>query len=56
MTQNAYMGSGFDDFLEEEKILAEVNALAIKRVLVWQLCIKMTALKERLEDSEGDLE
>lgn len=30
-------GSSFDSFLEEEGIREEVEAVAIKRVLVWQL-------------------
>ncbi|MFZ0393978.1 MAG: hypothetical protein WCF17_07600 [Terracidiphilus sp.] len=30
-------GSTFDSFLEEEGILEEVDAAAIKRVLAWQL-------------------
>jgi transcriptional regulator with XRE-family HTH domain len=31
------MGSSFDDFLQEEGILAEAEALAIKRVVAYQL-------------------
>lgn len=34
---NKYIGSSFDDFLAEEGILAEVQAEAVKRVIVWQL-------------------
>lgn len=34
---NEHIGSGFDDFLEEEGILAEVSAEALKRVLAWQI-------------------
>jgi antitoxin HicB len=34
---NKHIGSSFDDFLEEEGILAQTQARAIKRVLVWQL-------------------
>lgn len=37
MTLNPPIGSSFDDFLEEEGILEEVCAVALKRVLVWQL-------------------
>lgn len=32
-----HSGSSFDSFLEEEGILEEVEAVAIKRVLAWQL-------------------
>ena len=32
-----HIGSSFDDFLEEEGIKIEVEALAIKRVLAWQI-------------------
>ena len=32
-----HLGSNFDDFLEEEGLLAEVQAEAVKRVVVWQL-------------------
>ncbi len=34
---NQHIGSDFDDFLEEEGILAEVEAAALKRVLAYQL-------------------
>jgi predicted XRE-type DNA-binding protein len=32
-----HSGSSFDDFLDEEGIRAEVEAVAVKRVLAWQL-------------------
>ncbi|MBM3558131.1 MAG: Fis family transcriptional regulator [Alphaproteobacteria bacterium] len=34
---NPHIGSSFDDFLREENILEQVNAVAIKRVLAWQV-------------------
>lgn len=34
---NKHIGSSFDDFLEEEGILAETNSVAIKRVVAWQI-------------------
>ena len=34
---NKHIGSSFDDFLEEEGILAETNVVAIKRVVAWQI-------------------
>lgn len=32
-----HLGSNFDDFLEEEDLLAEVEATAIKRVIAFQI-------------------
>ena len=34
---NAHIGSSLDHFLEEEGILGEVEAIAVKRVIAWQL-------------------
>jgi len=36
------VGSNFDDFLEEEGILEEVSAIAVKRVIAFQLAEKMS--------------
>ena len=36
------VGSGFDEFLEEEGILEEVSAVAVKRLIAFQLAEKMT--------------
>jgi DNA-binding Xre family transcriptional regulator len=36
------VGSGFDEFLEEEGILVEVSAVAVKRLIAFQLVEKMT--------------
>jgi antitoxin HicB len=41
MNNNPYIGSNFDDFLAEEGILAEVEAVAIKRVIAFQLSQEM---------------
>lgn len=38
-----HTGSSFDSFLEEEGILDEVDAVAIKRVIAWQLAEAMRA-------------
>lgn len=43
---NDHIGSSFDDFLEEECIQEEVENVAIKRVLAWQLRQEMD--KKRL--------
>lgn len=37
MRKSKYLGSNFDDFLIEEGFLGEVEALAIKRILVERL-------------------
>lgn len=37
MTSNPYMGSSLDDLLEEEGTLAEIESIAIKRVIAWQV-------------------
>ncbi len=34
---NPHVGSDFDSFLDSEGILDEVSAVAVKRVLAWQL-------------------
>ena len=34
---NPYIGSSLDDFLAEEDVLTNVNEIAIKRVIAWQL-------------------
>jgi antitoxin HicB len=41
MTNNPYIGSSLDDLLEEDGVLAEVNAVALKRVLAWQVLKEM---------------
>jgi antitoxin HicB len=37
MSKSKYIGSDFDDFLAEEGILEETEAVAAKRVLVFQM-------------------
>ena len=34
---NKCIGSSFDDFLEEERLLAKTEAVALKRVISFQL-------------------
>lgn len=41
MKNNTHVGSSLDDLLEEDGILAEVNAIALKRVLAWQVLQEM---------------
>lgn len=47
--QGKHIGSSFDDFLEEEGIKAEVEAVALKRVIAWQLSQAMK--KNRMSKS-----
>lgn len=44
-----HIGSDFDDFLEEEGILAETEAIAIKRVIAYQITQAME--REKLSKS-----
>ncbi len=60
MTQ--HIGSSFDDFLQEEGVFEEVNAVAVKRVLAWQIAQAMkaqnltkTALAEKMHTSRASL-
>ena len=39
------IGSEFDDFLAEEGSLGEVTAIAVKRVIAWQIEQEMSAQK-----------
>lgn len=35
--KNKHIGSNFDDFLEEDGMLAEAEAIAVKRVITFQI-------------------
>ena len=35
--KNKHIGSSFDDFLEDEGILGEAQAIAVARVLAWEV-------------------
>ena len=37
MKKNKHIGSSFDNFLQEEGLLAEAEATAVKRVLAYQI-------------------
>jgi len=41
MTNNPYIGSTLDDLLKEDGTLAEVDAIAIKHVIAWQVAQTM---------------
>jgi len=47
---NMHLGSTFDSFLEEEGLLEEVQATAIKRVIAYQ--IEQTMKKERISKTQ----
>jgi hypothetical protein len=58
-----YIGSNFDDFLEEEGLLAEVEATAIKRVIAFQIgelmkahCLSKTAMAKRMNTSRSSID
>ncbi|MGM0440357.1 MAG: Fis family transcriptional regulator [Chlamydiota bacterium] len=50
MMSNKHIGSSFDDFLKEEEIFDEVEAVAAKRVFVFQM--KEELKKQHLNKSE----
>jgi antitoxin HicB len=57
-----HLGSSFDDFLQDEGIFEAVNAVAVKRVLAWQIEQAMkeqkftkTALAEKMHTSRASL-
>jgi DNA-binding Xre family transcriptional regulator len=43
--KNKNIGSDFDDFLTNEGMLEEVTAVAVKRVIAWQIEQEMSAQK-----------
>ena len=56
------IGSSFDDFLDEEAMLEESTAVAIKRVIAWQIAEEMqaqhltkTALAKKMRTSRAAL-
>lgn len=58
--EQKHIGSNFDDFLAEDELLTEVEAVAIKRVLAFQLEREMkrtgltkTQLATRMETSRS---
>lgn len=62
MMNEKYLGSDFDDFLAEEGILAEAEAVAIKRVIAYQVALLMqeqnltkTEMAERMQTSRAAL-
>ena len=59
---NNHVGTDFDDFLEEEGILAETEAVAVKRVIAFQVELMMkeqnlskTEMSRRMNTSRAAL-
>lgn len=55
---NKYLGSNFDEFLNDDGLIEEVTAAALKRVIAWQLAeamklqkVSKKALAERMHTS-----
>ena len=58
-----YLGSDFDDFLLEEGLLAEAEAVALKRVIAFQILelmkernLSKTAMAKRMNTSRATLD
>lgn len=43
MNKNKHFGSNFDDFLKEEGLFDDASAIAVKRVIAWQIDKAMKA-------------
>jgi antitoxin HicB len=43
MMNKKNIGSSFDEFLQEEALLDEATAVAVKRVIAWQIAQEMKA-------------
>lgn len=59
---NKHLGSRLDEFLEDEGMLEEVTAVALKRVIAWQIAQEMkaqnltkTTLAKRMHTSRAAL-
>lgn len=59
---NPHIGSSLDELLEEDAVLEEVTAVAIKRVVAWQIAQEMkaqqltkTALAQKMHTSRAAL-
>ena len=60
---NKHIGSSFDDFLEEEDLLVETSAEALKRVLSWQIAhyleenhLTKTVFAKKMKTSRSQLD
>ncbi len=62
MARSKHSGSSFDSFLEEEGLLEDVSAAALKRVIAWQIeqlmkdqAVTKSALAERMQTSRAQV-
>ncbi len=60
---NEHLGSNFDDFLQQEGLLAEVEATAIKRVIAFQISelmkennLSKTAMAKQMQTSRSAID
>ncbi|WP_244944971.1 hypothetical protein [Nostoc sphaeroides] len=63
MNKNPHIGSSLDDLLEEEGTLEEINLIAAKRVIAWQISKAMeekklnkAAMAKEMNTSRSSLE
>ncbi|BAZ17955.1 hypothetical protein NIES4071_98360 [Calothrix sp. NIES-4071] len=63
MKKNPYIGSFVDDLFEEEGTLDEINIIAVKRVIAWQIQQEMvnknlskTEMAHQMKTSRSSLE
>ena len=63
MNNNRHRGNNFDDFLSQEGLLADAEAVAIKRVVAFQVAqmmkkqrISKTAMARRMKTSRSALD
>jgi len=60
---NEHLGSNFDDFLQQEGMLAEIEATAIKRVIAFQISelmkehnLSKTAMAKQMQTSRSAID
>jgi DNA-binding phage protein len=58
MNESKHIGGNFDDFLAEEGLMEETTAIAVKRVIAWQIeqamqstGVNKTTLAKRMQTS-----
>jgi DNA-binding Xre family transcriptional regulator len=63
MMNQQHIGSDFDEFLAEEGLLAETEAVAVKRIIAYQLSqfmeknnLTKTAMAQRMQTSRSALD
>ncbi len=63
MKKNPHIGSSLDDLFEEEGTLNEINIIAVKRVIAWQIQQEMasknlskTEMAQKMQTSRSSLD